>query len=110
MSALAPTPVLYAPISASSSGDNSIIAANATKRFRILALFIMASAAVNARFESGAGGTALTGLGYPAANGGWVLPFSEVGWFETLAINTLLNLELSGAVAVGGCLVYQEIN
>jgi hypothetical protein len=107
---LSPTPILFATISASSSGDNTVIAANATKRFRVLAVFMMAAGAVNARFESGAGGTALTGLAYPAANGGFVLPFSPVGWFETLAVNTLLNLELSGAVAVGGCVVYQEIS
>lgn len=107
---LAPATVKYAVISASSSGDNTVLAAVAGKRFRVLALFIMASSAVNARFESGAGGTALTGLGYPAANGGWVLPYSPVGWFETLAVETLLNLELSGAVAVGGCIVYQEIS
>ena len=107
---LAPTPVLFAAISASSSGNNTLIAANSTKRFRILAVAMMAAGAVNAKFQSGAGGTDLTGLFNPAANGGFVLPFNPAGWFETLAVNTLFNLNLSGAVAVGGCVVYQEIS
>jgi len=43
-----------------------------------------------------------------AANGGFCLPFNPLGWVET-ASNTLLNLELSGAVSVDGCLVYCEV-
>jgi hypothetical protein len=42
-------------------------------------------------------------------NSGFVLPFNPVGWFETAA-NTLLNLELSGAVSVDGSLVYIEVD
>lgn len=110
MSEIAPAPIKYAVISASLSGDNTIVAAVADKRFRVIAVALMAAGAVNARFESAAGGTALTGLFYPAANGGFVLPANPYGWFETSAINQLLNLELSGAVAVGGCIVYQEIS
>jgi hypothetical protein len=63
---------------------------------------------VNAKFQSGAGGTDLTGLYYTAANTGFVLPFNPVGHFET-ASNTLLNLNLSGAVAVGGQITYVEV-
>jgi hypothetical protein len=60
------------------------------------------------RFESGAGGTALTGQMILAANGGFVLPFSPIGWFETAA-NTLLNLELAGATTVDGNLMYTVV-
>lgn len=42
------------------------------------------------------------------ANTGFVLPFNPVGWFQT-ATNTLLNLELSGAISVDGCVVYIEV-
>ena len=95
-------------IDAASSGDNTILAAVASKKIRVLACFLVAAAAVNTRFESGAGGTALTGQMNCAANGGFVLPFNPVGWFET-ASNTLLNLELSGAVSVDGSLTYVEV-
>ncbi len=65
--------------------------------------------AVNAKFQDGAGGTDLTGLKYLAAAGGSASgPFNPAGWFET-SPGTLLNLNLSGAVAVGGELVYMEV-
>lgn len=98
----------FAIIDAATSGDNTLVAAVASNKIRVLALFMVASAAVTARFESGAGGTALTGQMQLAANGGFVLPFNPVGWFET-GTNTLLNLELSGATSVDGNLVYIEV-
>jgi hypothetical protein len=98
----------FAIIDAATSGDNTIVAAVNPKKIRVLSLFLVASAAVTARFESGAGGTALTGQMQLAANGGFVLPFNPLGWFET-ASNTLLNLELSGAISVDGGLNYVEV-
>jgi len=98
----------YAVIDAATSGDNTLVAAVASKKIRVLALFAVAAAAVAVRFESGASGTALTGQMNLAANGGFVLPFNPVGWFET-ASNTLLNMELGGAVSVDGSLVYVEV-
>jgi hypothetical protein len=98
----------FAKIDAATSGDNTLVAAVASKKIRVLALFLVAVADVVARFESGAGGTALTGQMDLTANSGFTLPFSPVGWFET-ASNTLLNLELDGAVSVDGCLVYVEV-
>lgn len=97
----------FAVIDAATSGDNTLISAVASKKIRVLAVFLIAAGTVTARFESGAGGTALTGQMNLIANTGFVLPFSPVGWFET-AVNTLLNLELSGAVSVDGSLVYVE--
>lgn len=99
----------FAAISASSSGNNTAIAAVASKTLYIHGMALVANAAVNVKFQSGAGGTDLTGLFYLAANTGFVLPFNPVGWFKCLAVNTLLNLNLSGAVAVGGCLIYTEV-
>ena len=101
-------PVKFAVIDAATSGDNTLVAAVTGKKIRVLSLFLVASAAVTVRFESGAGGTALTGQMNLIANTGFVLDFSAVGHFET-ASNTLLNLELSGAVSVDGSLVYVEV-
>jgi hypothetical protein len=99
----------FAIIDAATSGDNTLVSAVASKKLRVLSAFMVAAGAVNARFESGAGGTALTGQMNLTTNRGFVLPFNPVGWFETAA-NTLLNLELSGAVSVDGSLVYIEVD
>lgn len=98
----------FAIIDAATSGDNTLVSAVVGAKVRVLACFMVAAGAVNARFESGAAGTALTGQMNLTTNSGFVLPFNPVGWFETAA-NTLLNLELSGAVSVDGSLVYVEV-
>lgn len=98
----------FAKIAASSSGDNTIVAAVTSKKIRVLAAVLMSNGTVNAKFQSGASGTDLTGLFYTVANTGACLPFNPVGWFETAA-TTLLNLNLSAAVAVGGCITYVEV-
>lgn len=100
-----------AAISVSSSGDNTIIAAVTGKAIRVLGVVLIGAGDVDVRFESGAGGTALTGVMSLAADGnGFVLPIcpnEDLYWFETAA-GSLLNLELSGAVAVAGCIIYYE--
>jgi len=98
----------FAVINDSTSGDNTLVAAVATARIRVLALFLISRGSVNVRFEDGAGGTALTGVMNLVVNTGFVLPFAEVGWFET-GINTLLNMELSTNINVDGSLVYLEV-
>jgi hypothetical protein len=95
-------------ISASSNGNNTIVAATTGKKIRVLALILSFSAAVNAKFQSGAGGTDKTGLFYGTTNTQIVLPYNKLGWFETAA-GALLNLNLSGAVPVGGCLTYIKV-
>jgi len=99
----------FATIAASSSGNNTLVAAVTSKKIRVLSAVLVGNGAVNPKFQSGASGTDLTGLFYiAAAGGGVVLPFNPAGHFET-AVSTLLNLNLSGAVAVGGCLTYIEV-
>jgi hypothetical protein len=98
----------FAIIDAATSGNNTLVAAVAGKKIRVLAAFLVAAGTVNTRFESGADGTALSGQMNLVANNGFVLPWNPYGWFETAA-TTLLNLELSAAVSVDGCLVYVEV-
>jgi hypothetical protein len=95
-------------IDGATSGDNTLVSAVSSKKIRVHQLFIVNTTALTVRFESGAGGTALTGQMNVAANGGFVLPFSPMGWFETAA-TTLLNMELSGATSVDGVLGYTEV-
>ena len=98
----------FAAISASSSGNNTLVAAVTSKKIRVLALWLSANGTVNAKLQDGAGGTDKTGLAYLVVNTGFVLPYNPVGWLETTA-NTLLNLNLSASVAVGGSLTYVEV-
>lgn len=98
----------WAVIDHAATPDNTIVAAVAGKRIRVLSLFFVAAAAVTVRFESAAGGTALTGQMQLGANGILVLPFNPGGWFETVA-GELLNMELSGAISVDGTLQYAEV-
>lgn len=98
----------FAAIAAASSGNNTLVAAVTSKKIRVLAIAFMANGTVNGKFQSGAGGTDLSGLFYMVANTGAVLPFNPAGWYET-ASGVLLNLNLSGAIAVGGCLTYIEV-
>lgn len=95
-------------VAASNSGDNTLVAAVAGKKIRVLACVLIAASAVTIRFESGAGGTAMTGQMPVGANGGFTLPYNPHGWFDTIA-GELLNLELGGAVAVAGVVVYVEV-
>ena len=106
LTAVTPT---FAAISAASSGNNTIVAAQGTSNIILVhQVLLVASGAVTVRFESGADGAALTGQMALPANGGFVIPFSPVGWFKTAA-NTLLNLELSGATQVSGVVGYTVV-
>lgn len=99
------TPV-FAAISGATSGDNTLVsAAGASNKVRVTSLYLVSAGTTTVRFESGAGGTALSGVMSLIANTGIVLPHNPNGWFETAA-NTLLNMELNAAVQVSGGLSY----
>jgi hypothetical protein len=99
---------LFATVAASASGVTNIAAAVASKRIRIIALQLVANAAVNVKWQSHVTPTDITGLAYLGANGGYVLPHNSVGWFQTIA-GEALDINLSGAVAVGGSLTYVTV-
>ena len=105
----ASTTTYRAAVSAAGAGDNTLVAAaGAGLKIKVLGLILVASGDVDVRLEDGAGGAALTGVISLATDGnGFVLPMTFPGyhWIQT-SDNTLLNLELSGAVQVSGCIVY----
>src|SRR6185369_14513429 len=94
------------PISAATSGaGNTLVAAVAGAKIRVMAYDLVARGAVNAKFQSG-GTTDLTGTyTFAAAGAGKVNPFNHMGWFETAA-GEALTLSLSGATSVDGVLDY----
>jgi|SRR4051812_26209830 hypothetical protein len=101
---------LSAPISASSSGDNTVVAGVTGKSIAVESYEISASAAVNAKWKDGS--TDKTGLLYMAAAGSQVDASAadlEAGedelWVGTAGQALVLNL--SGAVAVGGLVTYR---
>jgi hypothetical protein len=101
----------FADINDASSGDNTIIAAQAAgKRIAVWAVMVVSDGTVDVRFEDGAGGTAFTGQiplqareGFTYSAGGMV-PL----WVGSAA--TLLNLELSAAINVHGSVSYSVID
>ena len=101
-------PAKYAVIDHAGSGDNTLVAAVAGKKIRVLSYVLVSAGAVTARFESAASGTALSGQMTLAASTVVSAPYNKLGHFETIA-GELLNLELGGAVSVDGHLVYQLV-
>lgn len=99
------------PIIAGASGNTVLVAAVPGRRIRVVGLALSAAAAVGAQLRSGTT-TPLTG-GFTLATGvPLVLPAGppsaagRPGWFET-AEGEGLNLNLSGAVAVAGVLLWE---
>jgi len=104
--------VKRAGIDAAASGDNELVAAVTGKKICVLGLILVAKEAVDATIYSDvqSGGTALTGTISLADNEGFVLPpptSAEMHWLETASAKKL-NLHLSAAKQVSGCLLYYE--
>lgn len=101
--------ILRAAVNISSSGDNTIIAAVAGQKVKMLGGMLIANGDVNVTIKSGAG-TNLSGAIPLAAKGnGFVIPISLAGYhlFET-AVGAALVFNLSGAVAVTGAIAYLQ--
>lgn len=104
---------------ASLNGDNTIITNVAAKKFRILALALIATSgtAVSAYLYNGASNYILGSLAYKLTldmdGGGGVrqiiLPFNQGGWFETNAVNESLKLNLSAGTPVAWAVTYIEV-
>jgi hypothetical protein len=100
---------IYIAIDHASSGDNTLVAAVTGKKIRVHNVVLVAGGTVNVRFESAAGGTALTGQIQLTAQAGFAPGEAFLGHFQTAA-GELLNLELSGAISVDGWLVYSLVD
>ena len=96
----------FAVISASSSGDNEIVASVSSRKIRILSYVIVSAGTVNVTWRSGT--TPKTGAMPLIANTGVASGFNPVGHCETAA-TTALNLNLSAAIGVFGHVTYVEV-
>ena len=81
-----------------SSGDNSLVAAVAGARYRVLSVAVVSTLANSIKFRSGT--TDISGTFPLAANGGFVMPFNEHGWFET-AVGEALQINMTVATSTG---------
>lgn len=115
MAAGTQTSLKFVSIGTATSGNNELVAAVAAKKIRVVSLALFAGGAVDVYFNDGTanllGGTRKVKLDNSGVVGigAFVMPFNPGGWFETAAINRALNLNLSGAVGVAGCLTYVEV-
>lgn len=102
----APGITIYrAALAPASSGDNTLVAAVAATKIRVMAYSLWGASAVNAKFTSSTTSD-LTKLHYMASGElGKVFPWNPGGWFETVA-GELLGLNLSGAVVCSTQLTY----
>lgn len=105
--------MLTVAIAASASGANEIVAAVAGYQYRVIAFVLSFGGTVNAKWQSAS--TDKTGLFYGAANTvvespalPATSPSRPPAQFECAA-GDALNLNLSGAVAVGGYVVYDRV-
>lgn len=100
----------FANVNASST-DSSIVAAVTAKRIRVLAVAAVAGAtATTLTFNTkpAGAGSAISPLLANGANGGEILPFSPVGWFQTASGEGLTVTTGSGS-ATGVLVVYVEV-
>jgi hypothetical protein len=100
--------IKFASISASASGDNTVISLVSAKKIKVLSVILVASGTVSVKWRSNT--TDISGAMPLVANSGFVLPASSPGqghYFETAA-GQALNINLSGAVAVNGHISYYE--
>jgi len=98
--------IIPVAINIASSGDNTIVAASANKKIKVLSYIIIAAAAVDVTWK--AASTAISGAMSIDAKGGAVAPASAPGaghYLET-AINEALKINLSDNIQVSGHLTY----
>lgn len=98
--------VKYAVISASSSGDNTIVALVASTVLRVISYAFVVNGTVSVTWKSGAS-TAKSGAMPFVVNGGMICQESTRGWFETASGEAIV-MNLSAAVAVYGHIAYVE--
>lgn len=101
------SPHINVLLDSSSSGSNTIVAAVANAKYRVLSVAVVTTLANSIKFLSNA--TQISATFPLGANGGMVLPFNEHGWFET-ATGEALNINLGAATATGIQVQYIKIN
>ena len=92
------TPKFFSATVTASSTDTSLVAAVAAKKIRVLALSVQCgSTATTSTFESDEAPDVRKHIVPAGANGGQILPYNPLGWFETASGSALLVTTGSGS-------------
>jgi hypothetical protein len=91
--------VSYAFATPSSSGSTTLVVAQAGQRIIVLQVCVITSAANNIKFQSN-GSTDISALFPLAVNGGFVMPYSQLGWMQT-NIGESLTINMSSGSSTG---------
>ena len=97
--------LLFALIDVAANGDNTIVAADPTRKIKVQSYVVVADAAVTARWKSGAG-TNISGAMSLAANGGVSSSTAAGTWLMETAVNQALVLNLGAAIGARGHVAY----
>lgn len=97
--------LLFASVDVAAGGDNTIVAADAANKIKVVSYVLVADAAVTARWKSGAG-TNLSGAMSFVANGGVAATDQPSAHLLETAVNQALILNLGGAIGVRGHIAY----
>lgn len=100
------TPVKTVIANPSTATTTSLVAAVTNRKYRVVSLAIVTTAANNVNLESGT--TDITPVWPLGANGGIVLPYNEHGWCETAA-GAALQVTTSAATAAGVLVQYVDL-
>lgn len=95
-------------IDTAASGNTTIVAAVTSRIIRVYSVTLISAGSVIVKFQDGTGGTDLTGPLTLSTSTGFAPGWNPVGHFQTSS-GTLLNINLSAAIQVGGWLIYGEI-
>ena len=90
------------------AGTNTIVAAVADKRVRVLAIVLTADISGTVKFITEPS-TDISGTFSVSATGGFVLNENPSGWFETQADNKALQVVTATITSLDGLVIYQEV-
>ena len=91
-------------ISVASATTTTVVALTSGKKIRVLAMYLVSGAACNINWQSHTTTANADGVQDLAANGGIVLPFNPIGWFDTTS-GEALDLVTSTNAQVGGYII-----
>ena len=91
------------------AGTNTIVAAVAGKRIRVLAIILTADISGTVKFITESPVGDISGTFSVSATGGFVLNENPSGWFETQADNKALQVVTATITSLDGLVIYQEV-
>ena len=92
--------VQYAFLTPAVSGSSTIVGVQSGQRIIVLQCCVITSAANSVKFQSN-GSTDISALFPLAQNGGFVLPYSELGWLQTnIGESLTINMSAGNSTAV----------